>query len=78
MVRDARVLGIPFNTRVEALGQYTQEGTKNIKDSPKRLENAKKLIQVNQYSLNTQLGYISLNQRLQNDEILAVAFTCIE
>ena len=39
-----------------------------------KLENAKKLIQGNQYSLNTQLGYISLNQRLQNDEILAVAF----
>ncbi|MBN4070099.1 cell surface protein SprA [Olleya sp. AH-315-F22] len=39
-----------------------------------KLENAKKLIQGNEYKLNTQLGYISLNQRLQNDEILAVAF----
>ncbi|MBE9490308.1 MAG: cell surface protein SprA [Bacteroidetes bacterium] len=39
-----------------------------------KLENAKKLLQRNEYSLNTQLGYISLNQRLQNDEILAVAF----
>ena len=39
-----------------------------------KLENAKKLIQGNEYTLNTQLGYISLNQRLQNDEILAVAF----
>ena len=39
-----------------------------------KLENAKKLLQNNEYSLNTQLGYISLNQRLQNDEILAVAF----
>ena len=39
-----------------------------------KLENAKKLIEGNEYTLNTQLGYISLNQRLQNDEILAVAF----
>jgi len=39
-----------------------------------KLENARKLIQGNEYTLNTQLGYISLNQRLQNDEILAVAF----
>jgi uncharacterized protein with GYD domain len=27
------------------LGQYTQEGIKNIKDAPKRLENAKKLME---------------------------------
>ena len=39
-----------------------------------KLENAKKLIQGQDYQLQTQLGYISLNQRLLNDEILAVAF----
>jgi len=39
-----------------------------------KLENARKLIQNSDYQLNTQLGYISLNQRLLNDEILAVAF----
>jgi len=39
-----------------------------------KLENARKLVQGSEFSLNTQLGYISLNQRLQNDEILAVAF----
>jgi cell surface protein SprA len=39
-----------------------------------KLESARKLNQGNEYTLNTQLGYISLNQRLQNDEILAVAF----
>ena len=37
------------------------------------LENAR-LLSENQYTLNPQLGYISLNQRLNNDEILAVAF----
>ena len=26
------------------------------------------------YKINNQLGYISLNQKLENDEILAVAF----
>ncbi len=37
------------------------------------LENARQL-NTNEYTLNTQLGYISLNQRLNNDEVLAVAF----
>jgi len=39
-----------------------------------KLENAKKLIEGRDYVLNQRLGYISLNQRLLNDEILAVAF----
>ena len=39
-----------------------------------KLENAKKLEQGRDYELSQQLGYISLNQRLLNDEILAVAF----
>lgn len=38
------------------------------------LENARKLEQGRDYSLNTQLGYISLNQRLSNDEVLAVSY----
>ncbi len=37
------------------------------------LENARKL-NASEYTLNTQLGYISLNQRLNNDEVLGVAF----
>ncbi|WP_194850333.1 T9SS outer membrane translocon Sov/SprA [Nonlabens antarcticus] len=37
------------------------------------LENARQL-NPNEYTLNTQLGYISLNQRLNNDEVVAVAF----
>ena len=39
-----------------------------------KLENAKKLNNGSDYTVNTQLGYISLNQKLDNDEILAVAF----
>jgi cell surface protein SprA len=38
------------------------------------LENARKLEQTRDYQFNTQLGYISLNQRLSNDEVLGVAF----
>ncbi|MFT7334714.1 MAG: cell surface protein SprA [Porticoccaceae bacterium] len=38
-----------------------------------KLENARKLNQ-NEYTYNAQLGYISLQQRLANDEILAVAY----
>lgn len=37
------------------------------------LENARQL-SPNEYTLNPQLGYISLNQRISNDEILAVAY----
>ena len=39
-----------------------------------KLENARKLTQGSEFSLNTQLGYISLNQKLNNDEVLAVAY----
>ncbi|WCO03708.1 T9SS outer membrane translocon Sov/SprA [Psychroserpens ponticola] len=39
-----------------------------------KLENARKLQEGSDYQLQQQLGYISLNQRLLNDEILAVAF----
>jgi cell surface protein SprA len=38
-----------------------------------KLENAREL-SPNQYTLNEELGYITLNQRLSNDEILGVAF----
>lgn len=38
------------------------------------LENARKMEQGRDYQFNSQLGYISLNQRLSNDEVLAVAF----
>ena len=38
------------------------------------LENARKLEANRDYSFDTQLGYISLNQRLSNDEVLGVAF----
>lgn len=39
-----------------------------------KLENARKLISGQEYILNSQLGYISLNQRLNNDEVLAVSY----
>lgn len=39
-----------------------------------KLENARKLINGQEYTLNSELGYISLNQRLNNDEVVAVAY----
>ncbi|MFH4964616.1 cell surface protein SprA [Gaetbulibacter sp. M235] len=39
-----------------------------------KLENARKLIEGQEFILNKDLGYISLNQRLNNDEVLAVSF----
>jgi cell surface protein SprA len=38
-----------------------------------KLENARKL-NPNEYTFSPQLGYISLQQRLANDEVLAVAY----
>ncbi len=38
-----------------------------------KLENARKLT-ANEYTFNTQLGYLSLQQRLANDEVLGVAY----
>ena len=38
------------------------------------LENARKLEQTRDFDFNAQLGYISLNQRLSNDEVLGVAY----
>jgi cell surface protein SprA len=49
-------------------GVRVQDGTDYV-----ALENARRL-QPNEYALNSQLGYISLNQRLNNDEVLGVAF----
>ena len=39
-----------------------------------KLESARKLQEGRDYVLHSELGYISLNQRLLNDEVLAVAF----
>ena len=39
-----------------------------------KLENARKLIENVDYVLNPQLGFISLNSALNNDEVLAVAY----
>ena len=49
-------------------GLQVNEGTDYV-----TLENARRL-DSGEYSLNSQLGYISLNQRLTNDEVLAVSF----
>ena len=38
------------------------------------LENARKLEVGRDYTFNSQLGYVSLNQRLSNDEVLGVAY----
>ncbi|MEH6763868.1 MAG: cell surface protein SprA [Aequorivita antarctica] len=49
-------------------GVQVNEGTDYV-----TLENARRL-DSGEYSLNSQLGYISLNQRLTNDEVLAISF----
>lgn len=49
-------------------GVQVEDGTDYV-----LLENARKLSE-NQYTIYPQLGYISLNQRLNNDEVLGVAF----
>jgi cell surface protein SprA len=50
----------------------SSKGLRNGEDFEK-LDNARRLDE-SEYRVNTQLGYVSLNQALNNDEVLAVAF----
>ncbi len=60
-IRDIATAGNGFNVGVT-------EGQDYVK-----LENARKLT-ANEFTFHPQLGYISLNQRLSNDEVLAVSY----
>ncbi len=54
-------------------GSFTNGLDANEGRDYSKLENARKL-SPSEYTFHTQLGYISLNQRLNNDEVLAVAY----
>ncbi|MBF2709355.1 T9SS outer membrane translocon Sov/SprA [Flavobacterium soyangense] len=60
-IREIATSNSGFNTTVNEGADYS------------KLENARKL-NANEYTFNPQLGYISLQQRLANDEVLAVAY----
>lgn len=60
-IREIATANSGFNTTVSEGQDYS------------KLENARKLT-ANEYTYNPQLGYISLQQRLANDEVLAVAY----
>ncbi|WP_310560761.1 cell surface protein SprA [Flavobacterium sp.] len=60
-IREIATSGSGFNATVNEGADYS------------KLENARKLM-ANEYTFNPQLGYISLQQRLANDEVLAVAY----
>jgi len=60
-IREIATSGSGFNVSVNEGGDYS------------KLENARKL-NTSEYIFNPQLGYISLQQRLANDEVLAVAY----
>ncbi len=62
-IREVVTAGSGFNNTVAV-----SEGTDYSK-----LENARKLA-VNEYTFHPQLGYLSLQQKLANDEVLAVAY----
>ena len=60
-IREIATSGSGFNVTVNEGADYS------------KLENARKL-NSNEYTFHPQLGYISLQQRLANDEVLAVAY----
>lgn len=64
-----------FNNRIRDVGTVSQGFNTAVNEGFDyvTLENARQL-DPREYTLNTQLGYISLRQRLNNDEVLAVAF----
>jgi cell surface protein SprA len=68
-IRDIATVENAFNLGSFAAGYRPNQGFDYA-----ILENARKLEQTRDYTFNSQLGYISLNQRLSNDEVLAVAF----
>jgi cell surface protein SprA len=68
-IRDIATVDNGFNTALFANGYRANQGFDYA-----ILENARKLEPGRDYDFNTQLGYISLNQRLSNDEVLAVAY----
>ncbi|WP_405573712.1 cell surface protein SprA [Winogradskyella sp. Asnod2-B02-A] len=74
-------------TNIGGTGSLLNEGVRNITNIQGgvsitvnegsdygKLESARKLTEGQEYVLNSELGYISLSQRLLNDEVLAVAF----
>jgi cell surface protein SprA len=65
-IRDIGTINIGFT------GFPASTGPSEGRDYAK-LENAKKLM-ANEYTFHPQLGYISLRQKLANDEVLAVAY----
>jgi len=68
-IRDIATVDNAFNSGSFAAGYAPSQGTDYA-----ILENARKLEITRDYEFNSQLGYISLNQRLSNDEVLGVAF----
>lgn len=60
-IREIATANSGFNTTVSEGRDYA------------KLENARKLLP-NEYTFNSKLGFISLQQRLSNDEVLAVAY----
>ncbi len=68
-VRDIATIETAFNPARFTAGYNPNQGFDYA-----ILENARKLEQGRDFTFNSQLGYVSLNQRLSNDEVLAVAF----
>lgn len=63
---------MPDLRRIDRVSQMLQGQYEGGKDYEK-IESARRLTE-SEYSLNTSLGYISLNVRLNADEVLAIAF----
>ena len=66
-IRDIATVGAGFNV---AGYQANQGFDYTILENARKLDNSRR----REYEFHPQLGYISLNQRLSNDEVLAVAF----
>ncbi len=63
-----------FNSSTQALAtQVVQPGPFNQAQHYEKVENARKLNE-SEFTYNAQLGFISLNMPLNNDEVLAVAY----
>ena len=74
-IREIATINDGFNNSATGFPPATTPGTGPPSEGRDyaKLENARKLTP-NEYKFNDQLGYISLQQRLANDEVLGVAY----
>lgn len=70
----AQISGLPNVRRSELVSNLLQNNLSLQRGGDFEVVTTSRRLQENEFTLNSQLGYISLNTPLRNDEVLAVSF----